>query len=260
MISKARLKNLSSLKQKRIRDRERKFLAEGLRLCEEILDSNYQIESALFCKTLFESDRAHRLLNRFERHNIPLDEISARDLKHLSDTVQSQGIVCIVRKREFDFAEILKARPSLLLSLDQISDPGNLGTIIRTASWFGVGGILLGSNAVDPTNPKVIRASMGGLFTVPIFEECVLEEKVATLKNAGYAIWATDPSGDIEYHRADFEERNLLILGNEVSGIAPEIRAMVNATLKIPKLGRGESLNVAVAAGILLAEMSREAS
>lgn len=261
MISKAKLKYLSSLKLKKNRDQENKFLIEGLRLCEEALDSEYTLEEVVYCAAAgLQSQRGRKLLETIRRRNIPITEISTADLKRLADTVHSQGILGVVRKRFFDFDQTLNKTPRLLIALDEINDPGNLGAIIRTASWFGAGALLLSENSVEAFNSKVVRASMGGLFHLAIFENCNLEEKIAALKKTGCAVWAADADGDMEYWRADFSGSQVLILGNEISGVNEKVKRFANAMLKIPRRGKGESLNVAVAAGILLAEMSRSQS
>jgi len=257
VISKAKLKYLSSLKQRKSRQEHNRFLVEGLRLCEEILDSYYEIETALFCAAQLQSERGQQLIETLRQRGIPTLEINQTELKRISETVHSQGIVCVVKKREFDLSEILRTPPRVLLAFDEINDPGNLGAILRTAGWFNVGGIFLSKNSVEAVNGKVVRASMGGLFHLPIFENCTLEEMIAKLKNENYAIWVADANGDVDYRRANFGEKNLLVLGNEIEGVHSEIMKMADGLLKIPNPGKGESLNVAVAAGILLAEMNR---
>ncbi|HEX9653767.1 MAG TPA: RNA methyltransferase [bacterium] len=257
MISKASQKYYSSLKKRKTRDREQRFLIEGLRLCEEVLDSNYEVETALFCAALLTSEREHELLDTLRRRGISVLEISLADLKRLGETVNSSGIICVVKKPEFDLNEIVSRRPRLLIALDRIGDPGNLGTIVRTGNWFGAAAVLLSEESVEVTNPKVVRASMGGVFHLPVFENCYLEEKLKILKNAGYQLWVAAADGDVDYRRSNFGEWNILVLGNEIEGVHHSIKALANGILKIPKPGKGESLNVAVAAGILLAEMDR---
>lgn len=257
MISKAKLKYFSSLKTKKHREESKRFLIEGLRLCEEVLDSHYEVETALFCARELHSDRGQELIETLRRRGIPTLEFSHKDLKHISETVQSQGIICVVKNAVFDLKKISEKPPGVFLAVDEINDPGNLGAIIRTANWFGAKAIFLSENSVELTNPKVVRASMGGLFHLPIFENCAVNEIIDKLRAEGYAIWVADANSDVDYRHADFGERNVLVLGNESEGVKREIVKMADGTLSIPKRGKGESLNVAVAAGILLAEMTR---
>lgn len=261
MISKAKLKYLSALKQKKIRDQRQAFLIEGLRLCEEALDSDYEIETALICRATAaaQSNRAEKLLAAFRARQITTVDISLSELREISETVHSQGIVCVVKKRAFDRNEFLKNQPDLLLALDAINDPGNLGVIIRTANWFGVKGIFLSSHAVEATNPKVVRASMGGFFHLPLFENCDLEKVLANLQKENYAIWVADAAGDVDYRRAAFGKKNVLVLGSETAGAARPIKTLASGRLRIPKRGKAESLNVGTAAAILLAELTKEA-
>ncbi len=261
MISKAKLKYLSALKQKKIRDQRQAFLIEGLRLCEEALDSDYEIAAALICRgtAAAQSNRGEKLLAAFRTRGIAMDEISLSQLQEISETVHSQGIVCVAKKRAFDLNEFLKNQPDLLLALNAINDPGNLGVIIRTANWFGVKGIFLSSHAVEATNPKVVRASMGGFFHLSIFENCDLEKILTNLQKENYAIWVADAAGDVDYRRAVFGKKNVLVLGSEIAGVERALKTLANGRLRIPKRGKAESLNVGAAAAILLAEMTKEA-
>ncbi len=260
VISKNKLKYYSSLKRKKSRESERRFLIEGVRLCEEILGSAYEVETLLYCPSQLTSPRGQDLLAKIQQRGIPVMETDAKSLQRLSDTVHSQGMVGVARRREFSWEQIMEREPPILLALDQITDPGNLGTIIRTANWFGAAAILLSENCVDFANPKVVRASMGAVFYIPIFEIANFKERLNELKKTGYTLFAADPAGELNYFNATFTEKNVLILGNETAGVEAEIKNMANVRLAIPRKGEGESLNVAVAAGILLAEMNRNVS
>lgn len=258
MISKAQLKYLTSLKQKKYREKERRFLIEGLHLCEEILTSDFEVEALFYCPSRVTCARGMQLIREFKNAGIAIEEINSNSLRILSDTVNSQGVVCVVRKREYSFTELANSGPDLLLALDQIKDPGNLGTIIRTAGWFGADGVLISQDSVELTNPKVLRATMGAAFHIPILENQELNHVLTKLRDMEYALLVADKLGSASYHDFDFPPKNVLILGNEIVGVSKELNNLATTTLKIPKTGRGESLNVAVAAGILLAEMSKK--
>lgn len=233
-------------------------MIEGLRLCEEIVGSDYELETLLYSPSLMSSSRARKLITRFQQTNIPLTEVDEKSLKRLTDTVQSQGMVGIVKKMEFDLDKVLSSRPQILVAVDSINDPGNLGTIIRTACWFGASGILVSRNSVEYTNPKVLRASMGSMFYLPVVAKLDLAKALVELKKLGYALYIADSHGSRLYTEAQYGMKNVLILGNEISGVQKELRSMATSLIRISKSGWGESLNVAVAAGIILAEMSRK--
>ncbi|MFQ5825108.1 MAG: TrmH family RNA methyltransferase [bacterium] len=257
VISKVQFKKYTSLKEKKYRDKIGRFLIEGILLCEEILESDFVVETLLYCPSRVTSSRGKQLIRKIRNAGIPIEELNPDALNKLSDTAHSQGIICIVRKKEFSFNELLKKSPYILVALDQIKDPGNLGTMIRTADWFGAGGILMSQDSVDLTNPKVLRATMGSVFHIPIFENQDLSLALLKLKQFGYALFVADILGSVSYSEVNFSPKNVLILGNEISGVREELTSMATKILKIPKIGKGDSLNVAVAAGIILAEMSK---
>ena len=166
MISKNQLKYYTSLKRKKVRELEQKFIVEGLRLCEGVFDSEYEFDKVIYCPAKLSSERANRFIEKCKNTGLPTEEIDTKSLKLISDTVESQGILGIVRMQHFTLEHLLANFAKHLVALDHLNDPGNLGTIIRSANWFGVHGILLGPNSVEFTNPKVVRASMGSVCTV----------------------------------------------------------------------------------------------
>lgn len=258
MLSKNQLKYYSSLKKKKFREQEKRFLVEGVRTCEEILNSDFEIEILLYCPPALSSKRATRILEKYRSSKIPVQEINTRELKLISTTIHSQGIIAIAKMMESNLEQLLSTQPQNLLVVESLSDPGNLGTILRSAAWFGLAGVLLSQNCVEITNPKVVRASMGAIFHLPIVERLHLIRILQKLRELRYSIYATDVHGETEYFRADFKDpKNVLIVGSEAEGVSNEIKEMATAVLRIPKCGKGESLNVAVAAGILMAKLSQ---
>ena len=258
MISKNQLKYYTSLKRKKIRELEQKFIVEGLRLCEEIFDSEYEFDKLIYCPVKLSSERASRFIEKCKSTGIPAEEVDTKSLKIISDTVESQGILGIVNMQHVTIEQLLSNSPKRLVALDNINDPGNLGTIIRSANWFGVSGILLSQNSVELTNPKVVRASMGSVFHLPILEHIALYKVLCKLKDLGYALFVADASGEIDYTTAAFNHKWVVILGNEISGVSNEIKKIASGILNIPRKGKGDSLNVAVSAGIILAETLRK--
>ncbi len=257
MISKNRIRYYASLKDKKTREKEQRFLIEGVRLCEEILDSEYEVENVFYCPAKLISNRAQQLIQKFLQTKIPVEELDFKSLNRLSDTVHSQGIIGLVKMKEFSFKQFSDNHSKILVALDHINEPGNLGTLIRTANWFGVAGILLSQNSVDYMNQKALRASMGSVFHIPIIAKLNLNSKLSELKQMDYSLYAADVDGTSDYSTVEFSDKSVLILGNEVDGVSDDIKNLSTLALNIPRQGKGDSLNVAVAAGILLAEMSK---
>ncbi|MCH7678479.1 RNA methyltransferase [candidate division KSB1 bacterium] len=258
LISKTQLKYYISLKKKQVRELEQKFIVEGLRLCEEIFDSEYEFDELLYCPAKISTKRATHFVEKCISAGVPTKELNIKSLKHISDTMHSQGIVGIIKMQRLSIEQLMANSPQGLVALDNINDPGNLGTIIRSASWFGANGVLLSQNSVELTNPKVVRASMGSLFHLPILQHLNLYKELDKLNELGYALFVADASGDIEYATADFSKKWVLIFGNEITGVSEEIKGIASGVLNIPRKGKGESLNVAVSAGIILAETLRQ--
>lgn len=256
MISQNQLKQISFLKQKKCRLREGKFIVEGLRLCEELVRSDFYVEQILYCSSTLASTRGKRLLETCRKHNITSAEIDAGSFKKISSTVNAQGIAAITRTREMDpWRFIRPAGNRTLIALWNVKDPGNLGTIIRSAAWFGIDAVLTSTECAEATNPKTARATMGALFYLPVFEGLNFSEALPALTTMGYHIRHAEVGGEICIKDASFSERNVILLGGETNPLPRHLAEWVAATVRIPRFGYGDSLNVAAAAAILMAEL-----
>ncbi len=258
-LPRARLKEYQRLGQKKYRRNDSRFLVEGVMLVKEALDSDWSMEAVTVLSGAESQPRVRDILRQAEGRNIPAFEISARDLSMLSDTVTSQGIIGVVRRRKLD-AESIWSSPqarALLVALEDIADPGNVGTILRTCDWYGADGVLVSSRTVDLFNPKVVRASMGSLFHLPAIECPDLSDALRRAKQNGFRVLAAVLRGGREPSAADAEGKSIVVLGNEAHGLSPGVAAMADARVTIPRHGRAESLNVAVACGVILAALSR---
>lgn len=248
MLSKNEFKVLRSLHQKKYRLRLNRFLAEGLRLVEEGMKAG-RVEKVLHTPRALEADRPLTLLTEARGQAIPVEEISEKDMESLSDTVHSQGIMAV--------ATIPESRSSVqenCLYLQQIHDPGNLGTILRTADWFGVMHVALSPATVDPYNSKVVRGAMGSHFHLNIHTDCPLSQ----FREWGHTIIAGDPGGESSFQSLSSSfDPWCLVMGGEVHGLSEEVKKLSDHFISIPGAGEAESLNVAVAAGILLYELSK---
>jgi len=258
LLSKNQLKYFASLKQKKYRISEGRFLVEGLRLCEELLSSDYKTETLLYCPQKLSSPRAEALLAHARRKNIPTVEIDARALKRLTDTEAAQGVVAVAHRKTFHLNDVIDAARGPVLAVDRVRDPGNLGTLLRTAAWFGAVGVLMSRDSVELTNPKVVRSTMGALFYLPVVTELDLTAVFIKLRDSATPVLVADVRDGTVYWEVAFSPRGVLVVGNEASGVSPTIRQMATQLVRIPRYGRSESLNVAVAAGVILSEWRRK--
>ena len=246
MITKQQLKHYSSLKEKKYRGIYRKIFVEGKRLVSEALQSRYPCEVIIATENFLDSGYDDMLLGR------QVEIVSEKEFKNLSDTETSQGIGAVLHIPKYN-ENMHSLTGDRLLYFDCIKDPGNAGTIIRTASWFGIYDIVIGKTSVDIFNPKVVRSTMGGLFSMNIIEDSLDYTKFFEAKEAGYIVVATQLHGEniLQYTMPD---KIMLILGSEAFGIDKKLLEHVDVSVTIPKAGKGESLNVAAAASIILSQ------
>lgn len=246
ILSKADVARYRNLKQSKFRGQEGLFLLEGVRLCEEAFNSNLDITCCITVKG-FNKVAIPTELPQLEANQVQIEQIS--------DSKNSQGIICVAKIPKPSELPPPEAK-SIVLVADRISDPGNLGTIFRTAQWFGVTDILLGPGCVDPYNPKVVRSSMGAIATTNIHFSDNLISSVTSWQKAGGDIIALHMSGET---LKPFKLKNglILIIGSEAHGVDPELLEL-SQCLSIEKPGQGESLNAAMATGIALYELTKE--
>lgn len=239
------VKRLSSLHVKKYREKYQQFLIEGSRLTYEALLADADVV------TLFSvSGVDENISQATSARNIPIETIQEKQLRQISDTVSPSGIIGVCAIPENDLSSIPKTDNCIFL--DSISDPGNLGTIARTAAWFGVHHIVLSEKCADPYNPKVVRAGMGAHFYCNFY----MQTPSSWLAQSGKEMLVADANTDANGNIGSFPNPWILVMGSEAEGISEEIHAISHTKVSIPKLGKGESLNVAVAAGIILSSIT----
>lgn len=258
MLSNAQIKQLAALKQKKYRTLENRSLIEGVRLCTEALASGREIEMLLVEPDSLGEERLERFVSACRKAHIAFHQVSKRGLEKLKQTVSPQGVMAVVKTRAWSLTEILQRNPSTLIAVESIRDPGNLGTIVRTAAWFGMDGILLGGNCVEVSNPKVVRASMGAAFHLAIAEGLDLGAELSRPELSDFSVCLADVSAKQDYGKMNFKRKTILVLGGETAGFTESLLQRADHRLQIPLAGRGDSLNVAVAAGILMAELAKK--
>ncbi|MDE6698577.1 MAG: RNA methyltransferase [Lachnospiraceae bacterium] len=264
-ISNTHIKYIKSLQNKpSLRKKEGLFVVEGLKifmetpknLIKSVYISDNMLEDLSKGKGFTEDIRKKALL---KLENISYTKISDDISKSISDTVTPQGMFVIIKNFKYDLKDIIKKnKAQTFLVLEEIKDPGNMGTIIRTAEGAGISAIIMNSKCVDVFNPKVTRATMGSIFRVPFIIEETLNNSIKLLKENGVVTYAAHLSGS-EY----FDEENLkgsvaIFIGNEAKGLSDEVTKMADRLIKIPMEGELESLNAGIAAGILMYEAKRK--
>lgn len=246
MISKAEIKELARLHQKKFRDQEKKILVEGEKMIAEALSSGWECELILHSNDFSFSGN---YVDIYQPVQSLINIVPVKELERLSDTVTPQHITAVFRVPPIMKG---KAEGRVALLLDAVSDPGNFGTIIRTADWFGVSRIYITGNCADYLNPKVVRASMGSVFRSDFIRLETGDEIRSYLRSSGRKMICADMNGT-PLNRLHLEnEKLLLLLGNEANGPSDEVKSLAQETAIIPGYGKAESLNVASAAAVFL--------
>lgn len=248
-LTEKEFKTARSLREKKYREAAVAFLIEGVRLCEEALSAGQRIRRVIVTQAAMTNSRVVGLVQACQQKNIPISLAESAKFESLSDETTPSGIAFIVEKSKAEQAMAVDA--PLILAVDALQDPGNLGAILRTADWFGVERVLLGTGCVDLYNPKVVRATMGAVFRLAIEENVALMNRLAEFSQQGYRLIATSSSANLSLSEVE-PGRDILIIGSEAHGVNRELLQRADVTIAIPKLGSGDSLNAAVAASICL--------
>jgi TrmH family RNA methyltransferase len=245
MLSKSQISLLKSLQQKKARIEHGLFLVEGYKSVIEFINSPYQIKT-IYYTTSFDP----KVLKLSQKINIC--EISVTDMEKISSLKNPQEIAALVSIPEWPPINHATLKQKFSLVLDGIQDPGNMGTIIRTADWFGIKNIICSDDTVDVYNPKVVQASMGSLSRINVYYINI----PAILPQTGLPVFGAMLNGESIYQN-NFGEEGLIVLGNEGNGLRPEVERLVSKAITIPRKGNAESLNVAIAAALFCSEITR---
>jgi TrmH family RNA methyltransferase len=251
MISRAQAKLIRKLKSRKQRDEIGAFLAEGVRLVEELLASGWEIELAVTSPGLTRSARGRQLIEAIERRGWTRAEVSDTELSDLADTETPQGVLAVARRLQRQLSEFEPGAHAAVLVFDRLADPGNLGTLLRTAYALGVDWAVALPGTVDPWNTKAVRAAAGALFRLPVTQEPWAEVS-AWLRERAFTILCADPGGDAQPRSGDPIGRFALVLGNEPAGLAADVLESCDRRVAVPLPGDMDSLNVAIAGALLL--------
>lgn len=239
-------------KKKKERNNQKVFIVEGLRAVKEI-PSLWEIHKYVVAKS-FALEAEKVIINK----SIPVIFVADNVFENISDTKTPQGIMAVVSQLDYQLEEIIKADQGFFIIADQVQDPGNLGTLIRTAHASGANGIFLSKGCVDLYNPKTIRATMGSIFHIPIWIDMDMEEIIKELMGADTNIYATALEESKILYDYDYTKKTAIVIGNEANGISEITRKLVSNFIKIPMPGGAESLNASIAAGICMFEVVRQ--
>lgn len=252
--SNTQIKRIMKLKkQAKFRRQEQVFLAEGFKMTEEAL-RNGRVQ------TIYVSEDAGEEWEEKLPHisnDIPVVQVSSSIFRELSDTATPQGVMAVVEMPSYDRETIVEKEDAALICLEDIRDPGNLGTIFRTAEGAGMSAVVLSGGCVDLFNPKVVRATMGALFRQPFYQVEDMTEEVRRLRDSGFSVYAGAPDAGQEYTACFYEGKTGILIGNEANGLCRETMALANERIRIPMEGELESLNAAVSAALLMYEVHR---
>lgn len=241
-------KNLKKLKDKKYRNQSGTYLIEGLRFVDEAFKSGVKIESIIYTQEF--KDKNEEYLERGK--DVDNIILSSALLKELSFTGTPQGVMAIVHMENKSLKD-----GDIVVLVDKVQDPGNMGTIIRTAHAVGAAGIIMTKGTVDIYNDKVLRSTMGSIFYLPVIEDATLD-KVKELKENGFKLVVSSLQGKNNFFEEDLTDKIIMAVGNEGNGVSDEVYNISDIKVKIPMPGNAESLNVAVATSVMLYEKVRQ--
>lgn len=249
---------IRDLHRRRARERRSLALAEGVRLLEEALAAGIAVRGAVVSPSLEATSRGRALKAALERTGARVEPVAERELESLADTEHPQGVIAVIEPRAWTWRDLEPAPGAVVVALAGVQDPGNVGTILRTAWALGAAGVVALKGTAELYNPKVLRGSMGALFRLPAVP-ATEEELLGWAAQRGVELWVATAAGEPigELPRPPARPPVALALGNEGAGVPESLAARAARRVAVPLAPGAESLNVAVAAGILLYQMTR---
>lgn len=249
--SNVQIKNLIKLqKGSKSRKEQNAFVVEGTKMFQEAKMLGI-VEKVYVSETFYKEQESYL-------EDIEYEVLADNLLKEVSDTMTPQGVLAIVKKSLYHLKDLFSIKKGAFLFLEDVRDPGNLGTMIRTAEGAGIKGIILSKESVDVYNPKVVRSTMGSLFRMPIVYVEDFQNVLIQAKKSGIRLFATDLQGTNNYDQEEYTEKCGIIIGNEANGISADTKKNADRFVKIPMEGKVESLNASVAAAIIMYEVFRQ--
>ena len=257
-------KHLKALARKNYRDKQGVFIIEGVRILEHAIKIQAEIVQVILSESFYSDKSGQFFLQQlkawYKSKQIEADvyKMSASMFKEITHTDTPQGIAAVIRTKNISLDQVKVSHNAFYVLCEELQDPGNLGTIIRTADAAGADCVLLSKGCVDVYNPKTVRASMGSLFSMPIIKvENILEASNA-LKQKGLKFMIGDVTATKQHFEVNMKNSVVLVVGNEAKGVSDKMLALADEKVKIPVIGSAESLNASIAAGILMYEVVRQ--
>ncbi len=264
-VSNSKVKRVVSLQEKsRARVNENVFVVEGIKMFEEAPIERMQelyIEESLYEEIYTQDGVLKEKIDKCKEADVLVETVSKEVFSKMSDTQSPQGVLCVMERYAYDYRTMINqaknrqeemGKVPLFLVLEDIQDPGNLGTMIRTAEGAGADGVIMSRGTVDIYNPKTIRSTMGSLYRMPFYYAENLSEVISLLQEQQIKVYAAHLKGERYYHEIDYKEGAAFLIGNEGNGLKKETADLADCYLKIPMEGKLESLNAAVAAALLM--------
>jgi RNA methyltransferase, TrmH family len=254
------IKRIRALEQRKGREQAGAFFVEGIQAVWQAVDAGVAIETLVVAPDLLTSAAAREMVARQAAAGMPVAEISAPLYERIATRENPSGLAAIVRITSRNLASLVVTPQSLFVALHEIGNPGNLGTILRTVDAVGGNGVILVGETTDPYHPNAVRASVGTLFRIPVVQAGGIEEVYSWSRAHGVGVVTTSARAAREHWQAAYPSPLLLLFGNEGRGLPPEIVGQGDLAVRIPMHGGASSLNLAVAAGVLLYEVLRQQS
>ena len=248
------IKHVKKLKDKKYRDIEKKYMIEGIKLVAEAIQEKAPIKQIILCDDCEKNEAIPKDL-MYEIAKYECIYVTEKIFKYLSEVQTPQGIIAIIERnnqdKEIDYTQ------DIIVALDDVQDPGNLGTILRTVDSIGLTQILVSKGTADAYNPKVVRSTMGAIFRVKIIECEDLKQTLKEIKKHKFKIVVSSLQTENTIYDINYNKK-VIIIGNEANGVEKEIQDMADEKIKIPMIGKTESLNASIATGIILYEYVRQ--
>lgn len=250
------IKTIKKLKDKKYRDEKNEFIIEGTKLIEEAIQEKAKIKHVIICEECEKTNAISKKL-MYEISKYDCIYVTQAVFSSITQVVAPQGIFAIVDKGNENFKSDLDYTEDVIIALDNIQDPGNLGTILRTVDSCGLKQIIVSKGTVDAYNPKVVRSTMGAIFRVKIIECENLAKTIKEARKHHFKLQVTSLRAEKTIYEVNYSKK-VLVIGNEANGVSTEIENMADEKIRIPMLGKTESLNASVATGIVLYEYTRQ--
>ncbi len=248
------IKNIRKLKEKKYREQEKKYIIEGIKLIEEAVEEKAKIDTIIVCEDCVKDGTIEqKLLYEIAKYNCIY--VSEKVFSAVTEVTNPQGILAVVEKETGE--ETIDYNQDVILVLDGIQDPGNLGTILRTVDSVGLTQIIISKETADAYNSKVVRSTMGAIFRIKIIIVDDLVKTLKEIKKHKFKIVATSLKTDKSIYDVDYDKK-VIVIGNEANGVSKEVLEASNIKVKIPMLGKTESLNASVATSVILYEYVRQ--